>query len=247
MPRRRALDDVLAIMARLRAPNGCPWDLEQDHRTLRYHAIEEAYELLDAIEAGDDGEFVEELGDVLLQVVFHCQLGQERGAFDFEAVCRRLADKLIHRHPHVFGDTEARTAGAVLEQWEKIKRAEKTGTRHERHSALDGVPHHLPALLRAQKLWKKANKAGLAKPGSSIPRDKSAGQLSGARARRQIGSVLFAIARRCQENGWIAEDLLRQELRRMERTWRKAERAVTNRPAPTKRPQRKPASRAPHG
>ena len=99
-----AIFQVLEVMARLRGPGGCPWDLEQDHRSLRYHAVEEAYELLDAVEDGDDREMMEELGDLLLQVVFHCQLAKERKAFDFERVCRTLADKLIRRHPHVFGD-----------------------------------------------------------------------------------------------------------------------------------------------
>src|SRR5512147_2616171 len=98
-----AINDLLAVMARLRAPDGCPWDREQDHQTLRFHAVEEVYELIDAIEAGDDHEMMEELGDLLLQVVFHCQLARERGAFDFDAVCRRIVSKLIHRHPHVFG------------------------------------------------------------------------------------------------------------------------------------------------
>src|SRR5512140_2398860 len=103
MKKKRAMEELLRIMARLRAPNGCPWDREQDHMTLRWHAVEEVYELLDAIEAKDDHELEEELGDLLLQVVFHCQLAQERGAFDFEAVVRHISDKLLRRHPHVFG------------------------------------------------------------------------------------------------------------------------------------------------
>ena len=167
--RRRAIDDLLAVMARLRSPTGCPWDREQDHRTLRYHAVEEVYELIDAIEAGDDHEMVEELGDLLLQVIFHCQLARERRAFDFEQVARRITDKLIRRHPHVFGDAKAKTVDAVWAQWEQIKRAEKAGTRHHRPSALDGVPKHLPALLRAEKLVKKARKADLL--GKTMPLD----------------------------------------------------------------------------
>src|SRR5258706_7105401 len=92
--------DLLGVMAKLRSPEGCPWDREQDHMSLRFHAVEEVYELMDAIEANDDHEMVEELGDLLLQVVFHCQLAKERGAFDFEKVCQRIVNKLIHRHPH---------------------------------------------------------------------------------------------------------------------------------------------------
>src|SRR5262249_29250749 len=142
MRKRAALDELLRVMAKLRSPNGCPWDRQQNHQTLRFHAVEEVYELLDAIEARDDHEMVEELGDLLLQVVFHCQLGRERGAFDFEAVAQHIVDKLIRRHPHVFGQAKARTVDAVWAQWEQIKKAEKHGTRHERPSALDGIPKH---------------------------------------------------------------------------------------------------------
>src|SRR6201985_2557770 len=156
-----AINDLLKVMAKLRSPKGCPWDREQDHLSLRRHAVEEVYELIDAIEARDDHEMAEELGDLLLQVVFHCQLARERGAFDFEKVTRHLVDKLIRRHPHVFGNAKAKTVDAVWAQWEQIKKAEKKGTRHERPSALDGIPKHLPALLRAEKLVKKARKAGL--------------------------------------------------------------------------------------
>src|SRR6186713_715380 len=98
-----AINDLLAVMAKLRSPSGCPWDREQDHRSLRFHAVEEVYELIDAIEASDDHEMAEELGDLLLQVVFHCQLARERHAFDFDRVAQHIADKLVRRHPHVFG------------------------------------------------------------------------------------------------------------------------------------------------
>src|SRR5512134_3366531 len=161
MKKKSAIEDLLKIMARLRAPGGCPWDREQNHRTLRRHAIEEVYELIDAIEARDDHEMAEELGDLLLQVVFHCQLAHERGAFDFEKVTRHLVDKLIRRHPHIFGTTKVKDVDEIWANWEKIKHTEKKGTRHERPSALDGIPKHLPGLLRAEKLVKKARKAGL--------------------------------------------------------------------------------------
>src|SRR5438132_59011 len=188
-------------MARLRAPDGCPWDREQNHRSLRWHAVEEVYELLDAIEAGDDHELVEELGDLLLQVVFHCQLGQERRAFDLDKVARHITDKLIRRHPHVFGDLKVKDVDQVWANWEKIKRAEKHGTRHARPSALDGIPKHLPALLRAEKLVKKARRArlGIAKPKCS--------PLNRAR----LAAELFELAEYAQSRGWSAEDLLRAE------------------------------------
>lgn len=215
MKQKPAINDLLRVMAKLRSPKGCPWDREQDHLTLRRHAIEEVYELIDAIEARDDHEMAEELGDLLLQVVFHCQLARERGAFDFEQVTRHLVDKLIRRHPHVFGTTKVKDVDEVWANWEKIKQAEKKGTRHERPSALDGIPQHLPALLRAEKLVKKARKAKLwveLKP--ILPRTKN-----------QLAGELFALAAVAQARGWTAEELLSSEVKRRERSWRRIEKA----------------------
>src|SRR5580704_12259938 len=211
----KAIDELLRVMARLRSPTGCPWDREQDHRTLRWHAVEEVYELMDAIEAEDDHEMMEELGDLLLQVVFHCQMAKERGAFDFEKVTRHIVEKLVRRHPHVFGDAKAKTVDAVWAQWDKIKKAEKQGTRHERPSALDGIPKHLPGLLRAEKLVKKARKAKLlpAKSPTKSTRNKTA-----------VGRELFALAEYSQQRGWSAEDLLRAEINRHEKALRRRER-----------------------
>jgi NTP pyrophosphatase (non-canonical NTP hydrolase) len=200
-------------MARLRAPTGCPWDREQDHRSLRWHAVEEVYELLDAIEAGDDHELAEELGDLLLQVVFHCQLARERGAFDFEKVARKITDKLVRRHPHVFGDVKVKDVDQVWANWEKIKRAEKHGTRHARPSALDGIPKHLPALLRAEKLVKKARRAKLA---SAAPGNRKL-------SRAHLAKSLFELASYAQSKGWPAEELLRAEAQKQERIWRRIE------------------------
>jgi MazG family protein len=209
---RPAINELLRIMARLRAPDGCPWDRDQDHRSLRWHAVEEVYELLDAIEAGDDHELEEELGDLLLQVIFHCQLANERGVFDFERVARLLADKLIRRHPHVFGEVKVKDVDQVWANWEKIKRAEKHGTRHARPSALDGIPRHLPALLWAEKLVKKARRAKLV---AEPPRR----ELTRARVARE----LFELTWFAQSKGWSAEDLLRAEAHKQERAWRKRE------------------------
>ena len=213
MKKKPAIEDLLRVMAKLRSPQGCPWDREQDHLTLRRHAIEEVYELIDAIEARDDHEMAEELGDLLLQVVFHCQMANERGAFDFEKVTRVLVDKLVRRHPHVFGTTKVKDVDEVWANWEQIKKAEKQGTRHERPSALDGIPKHLPALLRAEKLVKKARKAKLladAKPARKT-------------TQAAIAKQLFSLAQTAQVNGWSAEELLSDELKRREKTWRKAE------------------------
>lgn len=213
MKKNPAINDLLKVMARLRSPAGCPWDREQNHKSLRWHAVEEVYELIDAIEAGDDHEMVEELGDLLLQVVFHCQLAKERGAFTFEDVARHITDKLIRRHPHVFGNIKVKDVDEVWANWEKIKHAEKHGTRHARPSALDGIPKHLPALLRAEKLVKKARRAklvnGIAKNGMT---------------RSALGEQLFKLASMAQANGWSAEDVLRTEIQKCERAWRKRER-----------------------
>ncbi len=213
MKRSPAINDLLAVMARLRAPGGCPWDREQDHMSLRWHAVEEVYELLDAIEARDDHELEEELGDLLLQVVFHCQLARERGAFDFEKVARHITDKLIRRHPHVFGKLRVKSVDQVWANWEQIKRAEKHGTRHARPSALDGIPKRMPALLRAAKLVKKAHKAKLM---AALPRRSPT-------TKRQLAERLFALAQFAQERGWSAEELLRSEIKRRERALRSAE------------------------
>jgi XTP/dITP diphosphohydrolase len=223
MKRRPAISDLLAVMARLRSPGGCPWDREQDHMTLRWHAVEEVYELLDAIEAGDDHELEEELGDLLLQVVFHCQLARERGAFDFEKVARHITDKLIRRHPHVFGNLKVKDVDQVWANWEKIKRAEKHGTRHARPSVLDGIPKHLPGLLRAAKLVKKAHKAKLLPATTGKP----------ARTKRELAARLFSLAQFAQERGWSAEDLLRGEIKRRERMLRTQERRGA-RPPPSR-------------
>ena len=212
--RKTAIDDLLEIMDTLRSPQGCPWDREQDHHTLRFHAVEEVYELIDAIESGDDHEMAEELGDLLLQVVFHCQLARERGAFNFERVARTIADKLVRRHPHVFGDVKVKDVDEVWANWEKIKAAEKHGTRHARASALDGIPKHLPALLRAEKLLKKARKAKLLEV---APRP------TPRMGKNALARQLFELARQAQARGWSAEDLLRQETAKQERVLRRKE------------------------
>src|SRR5271154_395424 len=216
MSRQSAINDLLKVMVKLRSPTGCPWDREQSHLTLRRHAIEEVYELIDAIEAGDDHEMAEELGDLLLQVVFHAQMAKERGAFDFEKVTRHLVDKLIRRHPHVFGKTKVKNVDEVWANWEKIKKAEKHGTKHARHSALDGIPKHLPALLRAEKLLKKAKKADLFAAEKSSKRKFS---------KTDLAKELFELASFAQLRGWSAEELLAGEIKKQERQLRRREQA----------------------
>jgi MazG family protein len=212
MKKSSAINDLLKVMARLRSPMGCPWDRQQSHMTLRRHAIEEVYELIDAIEAGDDHEMAEELGDLLLQVVFHCQLANERGAFDFEKVCRMIVEKLVRRHPHVFGKTKVKNVDEVWANWEKIKHAEKHGTKHARPSTFDGIPKHLPALLRAEKLVKKSRKI-LAD--DHHPKRRL--------AKTALAKELFDLAELAQRNGWSAEELLCAEIKRRERAFRRQE------------------------
>jgi tetrapyrrole methylase family protein/MazG family protein len=218
MKKTSAINDLLKVMARLRSPTGCPWDREQNHHTLRRHAIEEVYELIDAIEAGDDHEMAEELGDLLLQVVFHCQLAKERGAFDFEKVCRMIVEKLVRRHPHVFGKTKVKDVAEVWANWEKIKKAEKHGTKHARHSALDGIPKHLPALLRVEKLVKKAQKVFA--DGHHADSRNSKRRFT----KTTLARELFDLAELAQARGWSAEELLSEEIKKRDRKLRRWER-----------------------
>jgi tetrapyrrole methylase family protein/MazG family protein len=148
---------VMTIMRRLRAPGGCPWDAEQTHESLKRYLLEESYEVLEAIDNGSDELLKEELGDLLLQPVFHAAIAEERGAFTMDDVLATLADKLIRRHPHVFGDQEIKDSEAQIANWEKIKKEEKGD---ERRSALSGIPPHLPALMKAQKISEKASRVG---------------------------------------------------------------------------------------
>ena len=216
MEKKRAIDDLLEVMARLRAPDGCPWDREQDHKSIRLNAVEEVYELLDAIEAGDDAEMEEELGDILLQVVFHAQMAKERDAFDFEKVARKITDKLVRRHPHVFGSAKVKDVAGVWKQWDAIKQAEKAGTINERKSAFDGIPSHLPALMRAHETVKKARKHGL------LTNERK------SKAKEELGRQLFKLAQCAQASGWQAEELLRAETVKQEKILREKEKGRQN-------------------
>ncbi len=159
----RDFQKLVAVMSRLRSLNGCPWDREQTHTTLRTYLVEEAYEVLDALDSTDDAKFAEELGDLLLQVLFHAQIAHEEGRFDISAVIREIHDKMIRRHPHVFGTTKANTAAEVLRNWEQIKQRERAvaqGLVPDQPSILDGVPRAIPALLEALQLTRKAARIG---------------------------------------------------------------------------------------
>jgi MazG family protein len=164
-------EKLVAVQARLRAPNGCPWDREQTHQSLRTYLIEEAYEVLEALESGNDAKFAEEMGDLLLQIVFHSQIAREEGRFTVAEVIREIHDKMIRRHPHVFGKTRAKDSAEVLRNWEQIKAEERRsggkkgdssdgGETPKESSLLDGVSHALPATLEGFQLTRKASRIG---------------------------------------------------------------------------------------
>ena len=163
----KLFEDLVAVQARLRAPGGCPWDREQTHATLRTYLIEESYEVLDAIEKGNAQDLAEELGDLLLQVLFHADLARETGAFDISDVITGIHDKMVRRHPHVFGNVKAETAGEVLKNWAQLKAREKltsardaVSAKDPAASALEGVPRNLPALLEAFQITRRAAQVG---------------------------------------------------------------------------------------
>jgi MazG family protein len=198
------IEKLRTIVARLRAPDGCPWDREQTHATLRGCLIEEAHEVVEAINENDPVHFREELGDLLLQVVMHAQIASEAGHFDFDTVAEEIGEKMVRRHPHVFGDTHAQDSDAVLKQWDQIKRAEK-GNTHT--SVLDGISIALPALTHAEKIAKRAARIGFdwAEPAPVIEKIREElaeveEALNQTRADQQdriedeIGDLLFAVA-----------------------------------------------------
>lgn len=209
-----AIARLLEIIAQLRSPEGCPWDREQTHASLRAGLIEEAYEVVDAINRSDDQHLCEELGDLLLQPIFHAQIAAEEGRFTFDDVAGNIVEKLIRRHPHVFGEECCADSNAVLRQWDDIKRAEK---KHASESALDGISTGLPALMRAEKVQKKTARVGFdwseAAPVLAKIREELAeveAELPGAAADRieeEIGDLLFAVvnlARKLKVDGETA-------------------------------------------
>jgi uncharacterized protein YabN with tetrapyrrole methylase and pyrophosphatase domain len=263
-----ALQELLAIMARLRAPDGCPWDREQTFATLARYAIEEAYELVDAIERGDLPHLRDELGDLLLQVVFHSQIASESGHFDFDAVAAGIAGKLKRRHPHLFADAQLVSAGAgvgmgasvgagmgasvgagtgavataaeQLVSWENIKAEERRSARVSTSAAgdpvsqLDGVPRSLPALMRADKLSKRAARVGfdfdLADQAAAKVHEELEEVSAAARANadatpsrevfEEVGDLLFAATNLARKLGVDAEEALREANAKFERRFR---------------------------
>jgi ATP diphosphatase len=232
---------LLWVMARLRDPErGCPWDLEQDFASIAPYTIEEAYEVADAIAHGDMAELADELGDLLLQVVYHARMAEEAGRFDFAAVAAAIADKMIRRHPHVFGAAEVASAAAQTRAWEATKSAEraaKAGAQGKRHGLLDDVPLALPALTRAQKLQRRAARVGFDWPEAAQVIAKVEEELCEleteiaaaaprARLADEVGDLLFAVvilARHLEVDG---EAALRATNGKFERRFRAIEDAV---------------------
>ena len=231
----RLLEALLSLMGRLRAEGGCPWDREQTRTSLKPYLIEETYEALEALDAGETGHIVEELGDVLFQVVFHCQIAQEQGEFTMADVLQAILRKMTRRHPHVFGNAEVANAGEALRQWERIKRSEADGHQGPR-SALDGVPKSLPALLRAQRLQAKAGRVGFDWPtwreAWSKVREEMAeadeAMLAGDanRVRAELGDLFFSLVNVARLLEIDAEGSLRQAADTFTRRFKEVEAAM---------------------
>jgi ATP diphosphatase len=233
-----AMERLLAVMARLRNPNGgCPWDLEQDFATIAPYTIEEAYEVADAIERQDMSALKDELGDLLLQVVFHAQMAREAGSFDFEAVADAIAEKMIRRHPHVFGDVTIETADAQTAAWEDHKEHErraKASAEGRAASVLDGVAAGLPALMRAIKLQRRAARMGFDWPSAAevfVKIDEELAEIKSEigsgnqpdRLHDEIGDLLFAAVNLARHLNVDPEASLRHANAKFERRFRAVE------------------------
>jgi tetrapyrrole methylase family protein/MazG family protein len=227
-----AFAQLCRIMARLRAPGGCPWDREQTPQTLKPYLIEEAYETIDAIDAGDPGALREELGDLLLQVVFHAELGQETGVFDIAGVAAAISEKLVRRHPHVFGDENADGAGGALRNWEAVKAKERPAGK----GSLASIPRGLPALLRAMRSGEKAGAVGFdwSKPEDVAAKvDEEWGELRHAMEHEppeavseELGDLLFAIVNLSRRLSVDAESALQFATDKFQRRFAFMERAL---------------------
>lgn len=220
------IDRLLEIMARLRDPRGgCPWDLEQGFASIATYTIEEAYEVDDAIRRSDLPALRDELGDLLLQVVFHARIAEEGGHFAFADVVEAICDKLVRRHPHVFASGQVASAAEQLDAWEEQKARERAAQAGGAASALDGVALGLPALLRAQKLARRAARAGLAGPAPDLAAAWQAFRTAPGGTAERLGALLLGLARAAAADGVDAEEALREATTRFEAAARAEERA----------------------
>ncbi len=228
------VDQVRDILRKLRAPEGgCPWDREQTLESLKPFLIEECYELIDAIDSADVAKHREELGDMLLQVIFQTQLREEKGEFTFEDICATLAEKLVRRHPHVFADVKVSGSRDVLTQWEAIKNQEK---KSGRRSVVEGVPHHLPALMKAHQVQSRAARVGfdwtvihdvIAKVEEELAETKAAIAAGDREAvAEEIGDLLFAVVNLSRFQKLHAEELLAATVRKFTRRFKAVEEKV---------------------
>ena len=234
------------LIARLRAPGGCPWDREQTHETVKPMTIEEAYEVAHAIEEGDDEELAGELGDLLLQVVFHANIAEERGAFQLKRVIERVSDKMVRRHPHVFGDDDAATSGEVLRNWEAIKAQERAAKGKDDESMLDSVHKGLPAVMEAFQMTTKVSRVGFdwkEADGALVKLDEEVLELreaikaktDAAAIAEEVGDLLFAAVNVARLTGVDPESALKAANRKFRR------RLPPHRGAPARRrPQARP-------
>lgn len=237
MEKRTGIQTLLDVMRQLRAPGGCPWDREQTLHSLKPCLLEEAYELLDAMDRSDLALHREELGDVLLQVVFQCAIREEEGLFSFNDVAAALADKLIRRHPHVFGALTVSSTHDVLTNWEAIKQTEKADTKNR--SALDGVPPALPALLKAQRVQAKASRVGFDWEDASGAIEKIEEELHELRkavaegettaVEEEAGDLLFSVVNYCRFLHVDAESALSASTEKFSRRFREVERLARER------------------
>ncbi len=207
-----AIQDLRKTVARLRGPGGCPWDQEQTHQSLRECLIEECAELLDTIDRLDMAHMREELGDLLLQVVMHAQMAEEQGQFDLEAVAGEINEKLIRRHPHVFGDLSLKDSAAVLVKWEEIKAAEKKNG-PERTGLFKPLPPALPALLYAREVFKQIEKKRL--PAEGVVNETAVARKAQGLTEAEAGRELFELAAACRRAGVDPESALRQHARKV--------------------------------
>ncbi|MBD3314629.1 MAG: nucleoside triphosphate pyrophosphohydrolase [Chitinivibrionales bacterium] len=222
------LDRLVEIVARLRGPGGCPWDREQTHESLLPCLLEEAYEFIEAAEKNDAYMMREELGDLLLQVVLHCRMAEEEGRFTFEEVAQEIGNKLVRRHPHVFGEENIDTAEEVIDRWEKIKREEKG--KEDRLSVLDGIASALPSLLRAEKLQRRAARAGFDwdRLGPVLDKvEEEFGEFRAAleqgdrdHAEDELGDIIFALVNVARHNDIVADSALRRTNSKFSRRFR---------------------------
>jgi len=224
-------DRLVEVVATLRSPEGCPWDREQDHASLRHYLLEEVYEVLEAADTGADEKLYGELGDVLLMVIMYAQIAAEQNSFDISDVITRITDKLIYRHPHVFGDVQVADADEVVRNWEQLKQQE--ADTEPRLSALDGVPQALPALQQAQQLQEKAARVGFdwdsiegpwRKLFEEIKELQEAADSGTEKAvAHELGDLLITVVNLARFLGVCAEDALRVGNRRFEQRFRQVE------------------------